>query len=189
MIRAIIFDCFGVLTTDTWNAFLNALPQTADVTLARELNRAYDKGTIDHDQYLQGVKDATGTEPPDIEKLHDGGVAKNTALLKYIEQLSQKYKLGIISNISSNWIREQLLTAAEQKLFGAMVFSYEVGMTKPDSRMFTLAAERLGVAPEEAVMIDDIESFVLAARDMGMQGIVYHDFDQMKQELEVLLNP
>jgi FMN phosphatase YigB (HAD superfamily) len=43
------------------------------------------------------------------------------------------------------------------------------------------------VSAHEAVMIDDIESYVEAAKAEGMAGIVYNDFVQMKSELEAIL--
>lgn len=188
MIRAVMFDCFGVLTTDTWHAFLDSLPSSADVEQARALNRAFDAGTISREDYLKGVEEATGASPPDIEKMYGGEVVKNEALLGYIRELKPRYRIGIISNISSNWIREQLLTPEEQELFDAMVFSYEVGMTKPDPRMFTLALERLRATPEEAVLVDDIDRYVRAAREMGMHGVVYQNMEQMKAELRSVLD-
>lgn len=188
MIKAIIFDCFGVLTTDTWRAFLDTLPPTADVDRARELNRAVDAGVISHEEFLDGVEECTGFRPPEVEKLMGGEVAKNIALLDYIRTLRPQYAIGLVSNISSNWIRDSFLTIEEQGLFDEMIMSHEVGMTKPDPRIFMLACERLRVAPHEAVLIDDIDRYVAAAQAEGLKGVVYEDFVQMKQELGALLD-
>jgi HAD superfamily hydrolase (TIGR01509 family) len=188
VIKAIIFDCFGVLTTDTWRAFIDTLPDTADVARARDLNRAVDAGVITHDEFLAGVEEATGFRPPQIEKMLGGEVAKNIALLDYIRTLKPQYGIGMISNISSNWIRDSFLTPEEQELFDEMIMSHEVGMTKPDPRIFMLACERLRVGPHEAVMIDDIDRYVSAAQAEGLRGIVYTDFVEFKQQLEPLLD-
>lgn len=189
MIKAIIFDCFGVLTTDTWRAFLDTLPSTANIERARELNRAVDAGMISHDEFLEGVEDATGFRPPEVEKMLGGEVAKNVALLEHIRTLKSQYGIGMISNISSNWIRDSFLTPEEQELFDEMILSHEVGMTKPDPRIFMLACERLRVGPHEAVMVDDIDRYIAAAESEGLKGIVYRDFTQFKQQLDRLLNP
>lgn len=189
MIKAIIFDCFGVLTTDTWRAFIDSLPDTADVQTARDLNRAMDAGMISKEEFLQGVKEATGMLPPEVENMLGGEIVKNKPLLTYIADLKQRgYKIGLISNISSNWIRDQLLTPEETALFDHMILSYEVGMVKPDPRIFILACERLRVAPQETVMIDDIDSYIAGAEGEGMHGIVYTDLDTLKQHLNLLLN-
>jgi HAD superfamily hydrolase (TIGR01549 family) len=188
VIRAIIFDCFGVLTTDTWRAFIDSLPEGANVERARELNRAVDAGVISHQEFLEGVEEATGFRPPEIEKMMGGEVTKNVPLLDYIRTLKPDYAIGMISNISSNWIRDSFLTPEEQELFDEMVMSHEVGMTKPDPRIFMLACERLRVGPHEAVMIDDIDRYIAAAEGEGLKGIVYQDLQQLKQQLAPLLN-
>lgn len=119
--------------------------------------------------------------------LTDFGKHKNTELLGYIAELSRTYSIGIISNVGSAWIRDSLLTPAEQRLFSDMVLSFEVGMTKPDAEMFTLAAERLGVVPNEAVMIDDQEACCQAATSVGMQAVLYTNVIQLRAELDALL--
>ena len=189
MIKAIIFDCFGVLTTDSWRAFIDGLPPTADIERARELNHAVDAGLITQDEFLQGAAEATGVQPSDIERKLGGEVVKNLPLLEYIRELkAQGYSIGLLSNISSNWIRSEFLTDDEQDLFDEMILSYEVGMTKPDPRIFMLACERLRTGPHETVLVDDIESYIAAAHAEGLKGLVYRDLDQLKQEIHILLN-
>jgi putative hydrolase of the HAD superfamily len=61
------------------------------------------------------------------------------------------------------------------ELFDAVVISSEVGMRKPEERIFRHAAELLGLAPEECVFIDDIEANVLAARTLGLAGLHHQD--------------
>lgn len=188
MIQAIIFDCFGVLTTDTWRAFLDGLPESVDREPARQLNRAYDAGIIDRETFLRQVKEVTGSEPRQVEAMLANEVAKNTPLLDYIQDLKKDYRIGLLSNVATPWITESFLTAREQELFDSMVFSYQVGMTKPDPRIFLLACERLRVAPKEAVLVDDIDRYCEAARAEGLQAVVYQDIPQLKRELEVILS-
>lgn len=187
MIKAIIFDCFGVLTTDSWRAFTATLPPDQR-DRASELNRAYDAGMISLAEFLQGIQEATGRQPDLIENLLDNDIVKNTALLKYIAELKPHYKIGMISNIATNWVREKLLTPEEQQLFNDMVFSYEVRVAKPDPRIFHLATQRLGVEANECVFIDDIDRYCEVATEVGMRAIVYQDFGQMQADLTEILN-
>jgi putative hydrolase of the HAD superfamily len=189
MIKAVIFDCFGVLTTDTWLAFIDSLPPDIDVAQARELNHQYDAGLITRDEFLQGVHEVTGRYPEEVEKLLSAETAKNTALLEYIHRLRDRgFVIGMISNVASNWIRDSFLSPEEQELFDAMILSFEVGMTKPDPRIFMLACERLRVGPHEAVLVDDIERYCTAARVEGLQAIVYSNMQQLKDDLEPILS-
>lgn len=188
MVQAIIFDCFGVLTTDVWRRFLDGLPEGADVERARDLNRAVDAGLISQDEYLAGVREATGFAPPQVERLYGGEIVKNEPLLTYIRELKKDYAIGLLSNISSNWIRTEFLTPDEQSLFDVMLLSYEIGMTKPDPRLFMMACERLRSAPHETVLVDDVESYVAAAQSEGLEGIVYTTLDDLKTQLSMLIN-
>lgn len=189
MIKAIIFDCFGVLTTDTWRAFIDSLPGDIDTQKARDANKAYDAGLISRDEFLGQVLEITGRSPKQVEDLLDDEVTKNTALLEYVKELrGRQYTIGLLSNIASNWITDKFLTAQEQDLFDEMIFSFEVGMTKPDPRIFMLACERLRVGPHEAVMIDDIESYCESAKGEGLEAVVYTGLSQLKAELEPILS-
>ncbi len=188
MIKAIIFDCFGVLTTDVWLAFCENLPPTADVQRARELNRAFDAGILTHDEFFDQVEEATGKRPPDIDQMTNRELIKNEELIAYIRELHGTYKLGILSNISTNWITREFLTPDEQTLFDEIILSYEVRLLKPDYRIYELACERLGVELHEAVMIDDRADFADAARQARMHGVTYTDVASLKADLTALLN-
>lgn len=188
MIQAIIFDCFGVLTTDTWRAFVDSLPPEVNSERARQLNRQLDAGLINHAEFKEQIFELTGREPVEVEKLLANEIVKNEALLEYIRELKGRgFKIGLLSNIASDWIRATLLTEAEAELFDEMVLSHEVGMTKPDRRMFLLICERLRVSSREAVMIDDISGYCEAARAEGLSAVVFEDNAQLKRELEVIL--
>jgi putative hydrolase of the HAD superfamily len=57
------------------------------------------------------------------------------------------------------------------ELFDTVVDSCEVGLRKPNPAIYVLACERLGVAPERAVLLDDIESNLRGAEAAGLRGI------------------
>ncbi len=184
--KAIIFDCFGVLTTDYWREFVAKLP--ADIRpAAADLNKAYDGGFIAATEFMDQVEALTGQRPDTVEH-RKGQAKKNHELLDYIAQLKPHYKIGLLSNIASDWITDEFLTPAEQSLFHAMIFSHAVYLTKPDHRIFELMAERLAVEPSDCVMVDDIEANCTGARETGMQAVEYHDFAQAQGELDRLLS-
>ena len=188
MIKAIIFDCFGVLTIDVWRAFCETLPDTVDLKAVRDLNHAFDSGFISKAEFFESVTELTGKRPPDIDE-GSYSLGKNDQLISFISSLKPRYKTAIMSNISNDWITRELLTTEEQLLFDEMIFSYQVNMIKPDERMYELACNKLGVEPQEAIMIDDVPGNVTAAQQLGMKGIVYESFEQYKTELEALLDP
>ncbi|MFC4011507.1 HAD family hydrolase [Nonomuraea purpurea] len=73
------------------------------------------------------------------------------------------------------------------EVFDAVVISGEVGMRKPEARIFHHALDRIGLAGEECVFVDDIEANILAARALGIAGIHHRDADTTIAELESLL--
>jgi HAD superfamily hydrolase (TIGR01509 family) len=186
MVRVIIFDCFGVLTTDHWKEFVATLP-LEQIEPARALMYEHDAGSLNRAELIQQVQKLTGQTPQGIERLLGQEEAKNVELLEYIRHLKTSYKVGLLSNIGSNWIRESFLSKKEQALFDEMIFSYEIRLAKPDPKIFELAAERLGEDLADCVLVDDSEGHIGAAARLGMKTIVYQNFQQMKRELELLL--
>jgi len=75
------------------------------------------------------------------------------------------------------------------ELFHHVVDSSEVGLRKPDPRIFELALEKVGAAdPGRTVFLDDYAGNVKAARRVGIQGIlVTSDFGEALDELRALL--
>ena len=65
MIKAIIFDCFGVLTTDLWKEFVGTLPESQR-SPAYDINHAYDRGFITHEEYVEQLLKLTGRKLDDI---------------------------------------------------------------------------------------------------------------------------
>jgi putative hydrolase of the HAD superfamily len=97
-------------------------------------------------------------------------IAQNLALVR---ELRPPYKLGILSNADLS-LRDRLEgELALHHLFDDIVCSAEVGMAKPEADIFTLAARRLGLSPEECVFVDDLDTNVEAARQVGMQGVLF----------------
>lgn len=72
-------------------------------------------------------------------------------------------------------------------LFDAVVISSEVGMRKPEERIFRLAAEVLGLEPAECVFIDDITDNVTAAQAVGLVGLHHRTAGETAAQLADLL--
>ncbi len=61
------------------------------------------------------------------------------------------------------------------------------GYVKPDRQIFELTASRLGVELNEMVFIDDRQSNVNPARSYGIESILFHDTEQLMEELKKLV--
>ena len=152
------------------------------------METSYNTGRIDYSDFSEQLQHITGRSAEEIgEVFQRTDFIKNTALLSYIAELHKKYKIGLLSNVAGDRVRQYILSTEDQALFDDMVFSYDIGMTKPDRRVFELACERLKVRPEEAVMVDDIQRHYDGAKQAGLQAILYQNFVQFKDELVRLL--
>lgn len=74
---------------------------------------------------------------------------------KVLEYLYNKYKLAIISNGDGELQRRKIQKTGLNKYFSETVISSEVGVSKPDRRIFELTCKRMNVKPEECIMIGD----------------------------------
>jgi putative hydrolase of the HAD superfamily len=188
MIKAIIFDCFGVLTTEGWQEFKQTYfsEDAEKLSEANKLNYMADQGKMNHDQLMPMIAELAGVNVEQAIAEIDI-YQPNKKLLKFIEtDLKPKYKIGMLSNVSDDWL-VKMFTHEEQKLFDEIALSFNIGFTKPATQAYQYIIDKLGVEMSEAVFIDDRIHFVDAARDLGMRGVQYLDFAQFKEELENIL--
>lgn len=87
----------------------------------------------------------------------------------------------------ANWGRESFDHAKAKfdflQWFDGIVTSGEVGVRKPDRRIYKALIERYAIAPRSAVFIDDVAANVSAAKEMGMHGLLFTTPDLLCQEL------
>jgi putative hydrolase of the HAD superfamily len=106
-----------------------------------------------------------------------------------IELIKDLRDAGILTSLLSNsWgARDGYPRHLFGELFDDVVISAEVGMRKPEERIFALAAQRLGVTPAEAVFVDDVEGNIRAARDLGFATVHHTDPAVTRSALRLLL--
>lgn len=87
----------------------------------------------------------------------------------------------------TNWSMETFPAARRMfpvlQLIDRYIVSGDVGMVKPDPRIFQLLLQRFGLRPEETFFIDDNADNVAAARALGIGGIHFTSADRLKTEL------
>lgn len=187
MIKAIIFDCYGVLTTDAWLAFKKRHFRH-DAELAKkasELNHQAGSGAITYDQFVDELSKMSGVPTEEVKQEINQNVADDE-LFEYIASLKPKYKIGMLSNAAANRL-ERLFEPAQVGLFDEIILSYEVGIIKPAELAYNLIAKKLGVDSRECVFVDDQEKHCVGAHQAGMKPILYKDFPSFKKELEKIL--
>ncbi len=189
MIKAVLFDYFGVLYPDTFWALANTyLPERSEETQQQlhDLIKQADTGVIDQKEFWGSAAELFAIP---LEKLEQdieqfGGVDKG--LIAIVKRLRDRgMKTGIISNVGHDVVRHAL--GEDATLFDTYILSADTGYIKPDPQVYHLALDELELEPEECVFIDDIPRNVRGAEAVGMKAIHYHSFPQFKSELNQLL--
>lgn len=189
MTKAIIFDCFGVLVAQSLQAFIQKhFPdQPENIAEMYRLDDLASRGELSWKQYETEVAALAGITNQQVWDELDNN-PPNIELLEYIrDELKPKYKIGFLSNASDNWL-EQLFTDEQQQLFDDVILSYQVGLAKPDAEIFRLAAQNLGMLPEQCIFVDDLARYCEGAEATGMRALQYSDFSLFKSELRALLS-
>ena len=81
-------------------------------------------------------------------------------------------KLGVASSSPENWVVGHLTRLVLMEYFDVIVTADDVELTKPDPGLFLLAAEKLGVKPSEAIVLEDSSNGVIGAKRAGMFVVV-----------------
>jgi epoxide hydrolase-like predicted phosphatase len=199
-VQAVVFDIGGVLElpTDTdldgrWERRLGLAPGEFLARLRGSgLGGAANLGRISETEFgqrlggLYGLDERTTGEL--LEDLWDWYVGElNTEMTDYFQRLRPRYRTAILSNAAAGGRREEQARYGFDAMADVLVYSYEVGIEKPDRRIYRLTCERLGVAPSEAVMVDDLEANVVAAREVGMRAVRFQSTAQAIGDLRACL--
>ena len=185
-IKAIIFDCFGVLITSGRNLLYQSYPHL--ITDINDLEHQSDYGMISHQQFDVAMAELIGVTPEEVRSRYYNVNAQNKATIDWARELktSNQYKIGMLSNIGHGWLDKSLI-AGNEDLFDEIIISGDVGMVKPEVAIFELTANRLGVESSDCVMIDDMAVNIDGAISAGMQGIIFNTVQQAKVELAALV--
>ena len=191
MIKAIIFDCFGVLVTDSLDAIINSNDLSE---IQRDEIKSYvtaaNKGSISVAEYRSEVANILNMEHKDLNSAIKNGEIKDENLLEYIRELKKEYKIGLLSNVTSmDSLRSRFAENELEDNFDVVVASGQIGYAKPEAEAYEITVDKLGVFLSECVMIDDREEYVNAAVGIGMKGIVYTGMNDLKKELKDILKP
>ena len=182
-IKAIIFDCFGVLYIDNKTSLLAQVPFERRTEM-RDINNASNYGYLSREEYLQRVSEVVGLSVKEVgDYIAEEHRLNNQLTALIAEQLKGQYKIGLLSNIGRDWIQDFFSKNQLHDLFDQVVLSGEESIAKPNPEAFTLMAERLGVDPGDCIMIDDIADNCEGAEVAGMQAIHYLDNTQLFDEL------
>jgi putative hydrolase of the HAD superfamily len=198
IIRAIVFDIGGVLeiTPDLgistkWEQQLQLKPGELDNRL-RHIWRDGSLGILSEEEVHQHIGQTMDMSEAQVNAFMDDlwqeylG-APNTELMDYVRNLRPTYQTALLSNSFVGARRKEQERYQFDTLCDFIIYSHEVGMSKPDQRIYALTCERLGRQPAEVIFVDDREEAVEAAREFGLCGIVFKANAQIIADIQAYL--
>ncbi len=122
-----------------------------------------------------------------FEKLNDvklKSVEENPGMLNLVENLKKEgYQTALLSNVCEN--KAALYhEVGVYNLFEPRILSHEIGVKKPELEAYVILLNALQISPQEVLFVDNKHCNVDAAKDLGMDGIVFTSRNQLIKELK-----
>ena len=199
MINGVIFDVGGVLlrTHDQsgrrkWEARLGLKPEElAYLVFDSQLGRQAQLGQASPGEIWVWLGVHLGLNSEQLASLQRdfwSGDRLDQELCDYIRALRPRYRTGMLSNNSSPDGQAMAQGLGIADCFDVFVTSAEIGVMKPDPRIYQVALDRLGVSPPEAIFVDDFVENVEAARQLGMGVVHFDDPARARRQLDEWLS-
>jgi len=197
-VRAVVFDIGGVLeitpslgVPEKWERKLRLQPGE----LGERTHRVWEAGaigTISEDDVRRSIGELLGLDEAQVDAFMDDIWTEylgtlNVELTEYLRGLRPRYRTAMLSNSLVGARSRERERYHLDEMTDLIVYSHEVGMSKPDRRIYELTCERFGVRPEEMIFLDDTEWAVDGARAIGIQAVLFEDNAQAIAEIEARL--
>ncbi len=196
VLRAVVFDYGMVLTgqpdQESHDALLRitGLPYDRFEELYWTDRHAYDEGKLSGITFWGKFLRDAGLDlgPNAVEELNRWDArmwtTENPAMLAWQQALKERgVRTAILSNMGDSVLENMKREFDWLNRFDVLVWSYQLGMAKPDPAIYRHTLAQLGVQPEETLFIDDKPVNVEAARTLGMNGLVFTGVDQLRADL------
>ena len=195
---ALLVDFGGVLTTSVLKAFEDfgvsvgaarglLLELLSNDAACRKLLVEHESGRIDADAFDRGFAvrlhaHGVAVDPERLSVRMQAGLRRDDDTVRLIEELRTA---GVpIALVSNAFGRDCYAGFDLNALADVVVISSEVGIRKPSQRIYAIACERLGVTPEQAIMIDDLQQNLDGAARLGIAGVLHTDAADTRKQLD-----
>jgi putative hydrolase of the HAD superfamily len=150
---------------------------------AADVFNRYETGALSTEAFIASIRKATEpalTEAEVLDAWNAIFIEMPAEYFDLLERLRERYRVFLLSNINdlhARWIDQYMAEKHQrsdfrQRYFDAVYYSHEVGLRKPDERIYSYVLQDAGLRPEETVFIDDLEVNVRAAESVGIRGII-----------------
>lgn len=194
MVKNIIFDIGNVLAAFAWKEYFRSfgyeeeiLERLAKATTLSPWWNEFDRGVLSDEEVLQGFI----ANDPELEYAIRETLTRVPGLVKefdystpWVQELkAQGYHVYYLSNFPRTARSDCTDALGFVEYMDGGIFSYEEQLIKPDVAIYKCLLERYNLIAEECVFFDDVEKNVLAARNVGIHGVVFENKEQAMEEL------
>jgi epoxide hydrolase-like predicted phosphatase len=145
-------------------------------------------GVLSETQYKARLAASLGLSAAQVDEFLAGmGGELDAELVGYAAGLRPRYKTAILSDAIHGARREYQARYGFDQLVDVIIYSCEVGLVKPDPRIYRLLCDSLAVSPAELVFLDDRPENVQGACEFGIHALQHHSTAQSIRELDALL--
>lgn len=195
-IHAIVFDWGGIFTEGTFDS---SAVQTIAERFGHDeeaVSQAYfplmadfERGEFDFETFYDRLSEQLdlNIDLDNFRQLFLGAVRERTVMLGVLGIIpTEGYIVAMLSN-NVPVLCDQVRNDLRMQRIEHFIFSNEIGVRKPDPEAFEILLARLELPAAAVVFIDDNEANIVAAREMGLRGIHYNDFEGFKEQWNTLL--
>ncbi len=206
-IEAIVSDFGGVLTTPLLSSFM-AVQDEIGITpedLGKAMRAitaedgenplyALERGEMSEVDFLERLND--GLEPllghrPELHRFREvyfEALHPNQPMIALMAELKAAgLRMAMLTNNVREWEPVWRPMLPVDEIFETVVDSGFVGCRKPEARIYEMTLERLGLAAEVCLFVDDLEPNIEGARKAGMQAVHFRDNEQAIAEIRKLV--
>ena len=195
-IKAIVFDLDGVYFNKGKAESLSSLTRygveeasAKSVFLTSQQMADYKLGKINDDEFWAWAESQwnTGLSSHELIELMLDGYAIDERVMQLVQTVRCKgYKTLICSNNFPARIQGLERKFGFLQQFDTAVFSYQVHAAKPSTEIFAELLRRSGCQPQEIVYADDKSTALTGAKDLGINTLVYIDFEKYCNDLQAM---
>ena len=197
-IKAIFFDLGGVIVRTDYQVPRQHLAERLGMEYEDLVKLVFDSptsqrasvGEISSEQHWAEVTKRVrrpASEMKSIRAEFFAGDIVDREILEFLRSLRPRYYIGLISNAWPD-LRDYIIEQKFDDAFDHIVISAEVGVMKPEARIYQIALEQAGARPNEAVFVDDFAENIEGCQAVGMHGIHFRDPHKSMIELRILLD-
>jgi epoxide hydrolase-like predicted phosphatase len=197
MIKCVISDMGNVILTFDSSIFYRQIAESSPYTpeqmakIVAEssgLLSAFGTGRISPQEFYKEVSDKLqlSSDFESFFSVYNNVFVLMPKVLKTLKKLKKKYRLILLSNTDVKHVEFIKKRFPELFFFDGYVLSYEVGLMKPDPRIYEIALEKAKARAGECLFIDDLEENIEVAAEMGIQTILLKPQTDLEAELRQL---